>query len=136
MINGLFRKKSKQGRLRIYFKKKTLKFLTLSKQSFTLEDSVELCYTPRKFHRHKRRLMEIQHEFFLINPRNSTSFSNDPWNLHIFFNIPENFSYTCNIYFFYIYIFIIYYNIICIYIFAFNSFNCLLCSFLSIRDQL
>ena len=136
MINGLFRKKSKQGGLRIYFKKKTLKFLTLSKQSFTLADSVELCYTPRKFHPNKRRLMDIQHEFFLINPRNSTSFSNDPWNLHIFFNIPENFSYTCNIYFFYIYIFIIYYNIICIYIFAFKSFNCLLCSFLSIRDQL
>ena len=39
---------------------------------FTLEISVKLCYTPWKFKGQKPSLMKIQHDVFLITPKNFT----------------------------------------------------------------
>ena len=74
--------KSKQGGLRTYFfLKKPWIFevchLTLgnygqNKAFFTLGNSVKLCYTPWKVQGQKPRLMKMQHDFFLITPKNTT----------------------------------------------------------------
>ena len=73
--------------------KKTRDFLRLSlypwnfwtKRGFTLGNFVKLCYTSWKFQGQKPRLVEIKHDFFLITPGNSTSFSTDLWNLRMTF---------------------------------------------------
>ena len=64
---------------------KLWKFWT--KQSFILANSIKLCYTPWKFQGQKWRLMEIQHDFFLIDPENPTSFSVNYWNFDIYIYI-------------------------------------------------
>ena len=52
-------------------------------------NSVKLYFTPWKFQGQKWRLMEIQHEFFLISSGNSTSLSVGPSNFHmILFKYP------------------------------------------------
>ena len=82
------------GKLRTYsFEKpprifRFVAFLTMEireKQIFTPGNSAKLCYTPWTFQGHKPRPMEILHNFFLITPENSTSFSINPRNFHMLF---------------------------------------------------
>ena len=82
---GFSRKKTNRGGGGTFLKN-PLDFLGLSfylwkfwiKQSITPENLAKLCYTPWKFQDHKRRPLEIQHDFFLITPGDSTSFLIDP----------------------------------------------------------
>ena len=66
----------------IYLKKnpRIFRFVT-----FPLEILDKAKLYPWKFPGQKQRLSEIQHDFYLITPRNSTSFSIDPWNFHMIF---------------------------------------------------
>ena len=89
-----------------FFEKKNLEFFGVfflyiplevpdkQKQSSTLGNSAKLCYIPHKFQGQRPRPLEIPHEFFLLNPGNSTSFLINtrkfcilfpwyPWKFHI-----------------------------------------------------
>ena len=82
MIVGLFQKNPNRGDWgHTFFKIKPCIFevchFTLgnsghNKAFFTLGNSVKLCYTPWKFQGQKPRLIKMQHDFFLIIPKNST----------------------------------------------------------------
>ena len=78
MIVGLIQK-IQAGDLGHTFLKNTpesLRFVTwklwTKKTFFTIEKSVKLCYTLWKFQYQKSRLMKMQHDFFLITPKNPT----------------------------------------------------------------
>ena len=79
---GYSRKNPNRGVEDILFWKRRLEFLDLllypwkfmTKGSFTPGNTTRLCYNHRNFQGQKPRPMEIPHDFFLITPRNSTSF--------------------------------------------------------------
>ena len=99
-ILGYSRNKSKEGGWRTHlFWERSLEFLDLSlyswkfqtKRSFITGNFTKLCYTHWNYQTQKPSPMEITHDFFLINPGNSTSSFIDPWNFHSqFFNTPGN----------------------------------------------
>ena len=67
MIVELFQK-NPSGGFRAYFLKSTpesLRFVILPLE-------IKFCYTPRKFQSQKPKLIKIQHDFFLITPKNPT----------------------------------------------------------------
>ena len=55
------------------------------KQRFTSRDFAKFCYTPWNFQGQKAKPMKIPHNFFMITPRNSSSFWNNSWNFHMLF---------------------------------------------------
>ena len=121
MTVGLFQKNPNRGDWGHTFLKKpwifevchfTLGNYGQNKAFFTCGNSVKLYYTHWKFQGQKARLMKIQHDFFLITPKNSTfilgnSGQNNalhleilwnyiihfdhPWKLHFFFSWPLEF---------------------------------------------
>ena len=94
ILIGLFQRKSKQVRFRIFFSEENpwnnICHFTLGnsrrKQAFT----VHLPLVGNTKQGQKPRLMESQHEFFLSTTGNSISFLTEPWNFHMLF-----FQYSC-----------------------------------------
>ena len=91
--NGLFQKKFKQGRLRIYFCENCPAIFHFFTLSLEIPDKTKLNHwifhkivlDPLKIPGPKTRPMEIPHYFFLVTLRNSTSFLINPQKFHLLF---------------------------------------------------